>query len=428
MADCDSAQAGAGAGRGASGAVRFIRGIPGSLAFFGPAFIVSVAYIDPGNFSANIAGGSKYGYALLWVILWSNIAAIFLQTMSARLGIACGRSLPEMCAVIFPKKINILFWLTAELAAMATDLAEFLGGTLGFHLLFGIPMLWAALLTGLITYLICCLERYGQRAVELVIALLIAVICACYIAEIFFSSPDMGAALYHTAVPSLPDGGAVLIAAGMLGATVMPHVIYLHSSLVLSRNGDRSEAGLRRQLRFEKIDIAVAMNTAFLVNAAMLLVSAAVFCKNGICVTSIEQAKRSLEPLLGRMSGFAFGAALIASGLSSSAVGTLAGQSIMKGFIGLNIPVNLRRLVTMLPALVIIALGVSPMRALLLSQVALSFILPVPIIQLLAVADRRDLMGAFVNTRAERIFGAAAAAAVTALNAALIIISLLGMA
>jgi manganese transport protein len=397
------------------------------LGFLGPAFIVSVAYVDPGNFSANISGGSKYGYALLWVLMWSNIMAIFLQTMSAKVGIATGRSLPEMCARLFSRRTNIVFWIIAELAAMATDLAEFLGGTLGFYLLFGMPMLWAGLLTGLITFLICALEKYGQRTVEAVITALIAVICACYLTELFLSRPDPVAAGLHTLVPSLPDGGAVLIAVGMLGATVMPHVVYLHSALVQSRSSDRAPAALHRQYRLEKIDIVVAMNMAFFVNAAMVLVSAAVFGSSGTEITSIEQAGRSLEPLLGPLSGGAFGIALAASGLSSSAVGTLAGQSIMKGFINVNIPVNLRRLITMLPALIIIALGVSPMYALLISQVALSFILPVPIIQLLIVANRRDVMGDFTNTPLMRRTGTLIASAVTALNAALLVCIFLGL-
>lgn len=404
-----------------------VRAAAKRLSFLGPAFIVSVAYVDPGNFSTNISGGSKYGYTLLWVLLWSNIMAIFLQTMSAKVGIATGRSLPEMCSRLFSRRLNIVFWIVAELAAMATDLAEFLGGTLGFYLLFGMPMLWAGLLTGLITFLICALEKYGQRTVEAVITTLIAVICVCYVTELFLSRPDPVAAGLHTLIPMMPDGGAVLIAVGMLGATVMPHVIYLHSALVQSRGADRSHAALRRQYKLERIDIFVAMNIAFFVNASMVLVSAAVFGKTGTEITSIEQAGRSLEPLLGPLSGGAFGIALAASGLSSSAVGTLAGQSIMKGFINVNIPVNLRRLITMLPALIIIALGINPIFALLLSQVVLSFILPVPIIQLLNVARRRDVMGEFVNTSPMRRVGVLIAAAVSALNAALLVCTFLGL-
>lgn len=396
------------------------------LQFLGPAFVVSVAYIDPGNFATNISGGSKFNYTLLWVILWSNLIAIFLQTMSAKLGIATGRNLPELCGSIFPKAANIVFWIIAEIGAMATDLAEFLGGTLGLYLLFHIPMLAAGLLTGALTFLICYLEKYGQRLVELIIFSLVAVVSCAYLIEIFLARPDWTQVALHTAVPLLPNGDAVLIATGMLGATVMPHVIYLHSQLVQSRRGDGSEACKRRHLRMEKIDIIVAMNIAFFINAAMVIVSAAVFFRDGLIVSTIEQAQQSLRPLLGALSSGAFGVALLASGLSSSAVGTMAGQTIMKGFIHVSIPINLRRLITMLPALILIALQINPMRALLLSQVALSFILPVPVIQLLALASRRDLMGSLTNTRRIQIIGGLIAAVIIVLNAALLVFTFTG--
>lgn len=395
--------------------------------FLGPAFIVSVAYIDPGNFATNISGGSRFNYALLWVILWSNLIAIFLQTMSAKLGIATGHSLPELCARVFTRPANWTFWVIAEIAAMATDLAEFLGGTLGLYLLFNIPMFCAGLLTGLLTFIICYMEKYGQRLVELIIFLLVVVIGAAYLTEIFLARPDFVSAGLHTLVPALPGGEAVLIAVGMLGATVMPHVIYLHSQLVQCRCTDMSDDGKRRHLRFEKLDIAIAMNIAFLVNAAMVVVSAAVFFKNGLVVSTIEQAQRSLEPLLGPLSGGAFGIALIASGLSSSAVGTMAGQSIMKGFVSLSIPINLRRAITMLPALVIIVLGVNPMNALVLSQVALSFILPVPVIQLLLIAKRKDIMGVFANKPWVRVLGILITAVIIALNATLLAFTFAGI-
>ena len=262
--------------------------------FMGPAFVVSVAYIDPGNFATNISAGSKFDYALIWVILLSNMMAIFLQTMSAKLGIATGRTLPEMCSIVFAKPANIAFWLIAEAGAMATDLAEFLGGTLGLYLLFGIPMLPAGILTGVITFAICYMEKYGQKAVEIIIGALVAVISAAYVTEIFLSAPDWAQVGIHTLLPSLPDAEAVVIAAGMLGATVMPHVIYLHSQLVQHRAKDKSDAGKRRHLKMEKIDIAVAMNVAFFVNAAMVIVSAAVFFKNGITVETMEEAQRTL--------------------------------------------------------------------------------------------------------------------------------------
>lgn len=398
------------------------------LRYLGPAFVVSVAYIDPGNFATNISGGSKFGYSLLWVVLASNAMAIFLQTMSAKLGIATGHSLPEMCARVFPKSVNRVFWSVAELGAMATDLAEFLGGTLGLNLLFRMPMLYAGLLTGLLTYLICYMEKYGQKLVEMIITILVAVISTAYLFEIFLAKPDWAQAGIHALVPSLPNGEAVTIAVGMLGATVMPHVIYLHSQLVQCRCRDKTPEGKRHHLNMEKADIFLAMNIAFFVNAAMVVVSAAVFFKNGVAVETMQEAHKSLQPLLGSFSDGAFGIALLASGLSSSAVGTMAGQTIMKGFINVSIPVNLRRLVTMLPALVIIAAGVNPMNALVISQVALSFILPLPVLQMLAVAKRRDLMGEFANTPKVQLWGIAIAGVILSLNAVLLFLTFTGKA
>jgi manganese transport protein len=380
------------------------------LRYLGPAFVVSVAYIDPGNFATNISGGSKFGYSLIWVILWSNLMAIFLQTMSAKLGIATGKNLPELCAEAFSKRTNWVFWIIAEIGAMATDLAEFLGGTLGFNLLLHIPMLSAGLLTGVLTFFLCYLEKYGQKIVEIVITVLVAVISASYLLELVLAGPDWAQVGFHTAVPSLPSGGAVVIAVGMLGATVMPHVIYLHSQLVQYRCTGCSYESKRHHLKMEKIDIAVAMNIAFCVNAAMVVVSAAVFYKNGMAVETMQDAHRSLEPLLGALSSGAFGIALLASGLSSSAVGTMAGQTIMKGFVNISIPINLRRLITMLPALAIIAIGIDPMNALVLSQVALSFILPMPILQMLFIAGKRKYMGEFANRAWVQVLGTLIAA------------------
>lgn len=396
------------------------------MKFIGPAFIVSVAYIDPGNFATNISGGSKFNYALIWVIFISNLMAIFLQTMSAKLGIATGRNLPEMCSSVFKKRANVMFWIIAEAGAMATDLAEFLGGTLGLYLLFNIPMLLAGAITGILTFVICYLEKYGQKIIELIIGVLVAVISVSYLIEIFLSRPDWAQAAIHTIIPSLPESEAVVIAVGMLGATVMPHVIYLHSQLVQHRGEDRTEAGKKHHLKMEKIDIAAAMNIAFFVNAAMVIVAAAVFFKNGIIVDTMQQAHKTLEPLLGTLSSGAFGIALLASGLSSSAVGTMAGQTIMKGFIKISIPVNLRRLITMIPALVIIALGINPMDALVLSQVALSFVLPVPIIQMLVIARKKSLMGSLANKTWVQILGYIIAAIIISLNTALICITFTG--
>jgi len=397
------------------------------LKFLGPAFIVSVAYIDPGNFATNIRGGSVFNYSLIWVILWSNLMGLFLQSMSAKLGIATGHNLPEMCSKVFSRKTNWFFWIEAELAAMATDLAEFLGGTLGLHLLFGLPMIYAGLIIAALTYLIVCMEKYGQRVVEVIIGILVAVITIAYTLELVLAKPDWAQVGIHTLIPSLPNSQAVLIAVGMLGATVMPHVIYLHSQLVQARNkSDDTQEQKRKHLRMANIDITIAMNIAFLVNAAMVIVAASVFFRNGIVVDTIEQAQSSLEPLLGTLSSGAFGIALLASGLSSSAVGTMAGQTIMQGFIGLSLPIKFRRLITMAPALIIIALGVNPMYALIMSQVALSFALPFAIVPMLLITSRKDLMGSLVNKRSTKIAGWIITSVILALNAVLVYLTFTG--
>ena len=396
------------------------------LKFMGPAFIVSVAYIDPGNFATNISGGSRFNYSLIWVILWSNLMAIFLQSMSAKLGIATGQNLPQLCGRVFSRKTNWVFWVVAEFAAMATDLAEFLGGTLGLYLLFRIPMLYAGLITAGLTFVIVYLGKYGQRVVEIVISLLVAVICGAYTVELFLAKPDWASAGLHLLTPALPNGEAVFIAVGMLGATVMPHVIYLHSQLVQSRNGAVNMEEKKKHLRMERIDIAVAMNIAFIVNAAMLIVSASVFFRNGIVVDTIEQAHGSLSPLLGAMSAGAFGLALVASGLSSSAVGTMAGQTIMQGFLGLKISDNITRLVTMAPGMLIILSGVNPMQALVLSQVTLSFVLPMAIIPMLLLSGRKELMGPMVNKRITGMVGWLVTAVIVGMNAVLLYLTFAG--
>ena len=396
------------------------------LKFLGPAFIVSVAYIDPGNFATNISGGSKFNYNLVWVLLWSNLMAIFLQSMSAKLGIATGYNLPQMCGTVFSKRTNWCFWVVAELAAMATDLAEFLGGTLGFYLLFNISMAYAGLITAVLTFLIVYVGKYGQRVVEVIISILVAVICISYTIELFLANPDWNLAGLHVLLPSLPNGEAMFIAVGMLGATVMPHVIYLHSQLVQCRNKDLSFEDKKKHLKMERLDITIAMNIAFIVNAAILIVSASVFYRNDMVVESIEQAHKSLSPLLGSASSGAFGLALIASGLSSSTVGTMAGQTIMQGFVGLNINDNVTRLVTMFPGMLIIFLGLNPMNALVLSQVILSFILPVAIIPMLLITSRKDLMGSLVNKPITNIMGWIITSVITIANVVLLFMTFTG--
>ena len=394
--------------------------------FLGPAFIVSVAYVDPGNFATNISGGAIFNYNLVWVILWSNIMAIFLQIQSAKLGIATGKNLPQMCKEVFGVNTNRIFYFVAILAAMATTMAEFIGGVLGLYLLFGIPLKIAVLIIALITYGIIYLQKYGQRVVEIIISILIAVICGAYIIELFLSKPDWPQVALHTLLPSLPNGQAVLIAAGMLGATVMPHVIYLHSQLVQSRNHKMSLEEKKNHLRMEKIDVVIAMNIAFIVNAAMVIVSASVFFSRGMTVDSIEVAHRSLEPLLGSLSAGAFGIALLASGLSSSAVGAMAGETVMDGFVDYKIPLNLRRFITMLPGAVVILMGINPMKALVLSQVSLSFALPAAIIPMLIITSKRRYMGDFVNKSATNIIGVIIAAIIIALNVLLLYLTFTG--
>lgn len=375
----------------------------GLFKYLGPAFIVSVAYMDPGNFGTNISGGSQFGYNLLWVILWSNIMAIFVQILSAKVGIATGIGLPVHCGHVFSKTTNWFLWLVATFAAMATDLAEFLGGVLGFYLLFNMPLLWAALLTGGITYFICHMQKYGQIIVERIITSMVAIISIAYVWEMFMSRPAWGQIAYHLAVPILSQN-SVLIAVGMLGATVMPHVIYLHSHLVQSRR-TKDETDCIHHLRMAKFDVFFAMNMAFIVNAAMVIVSAAVFNGNGFTVDSIEGAYMTLQPLMGTMAAGAFGLALLASGLSSSAVGTMAGEVILNGFVGFDIPISIRRLITMLPGMAILMAGINPMSALITSQVVLSFALPAAIIPLMLISNKKHIMGCFKNSLLTNIAG-----------------------
>lgn len=394
--------------------------------YLGPAFMVSVAYTDPGNFATNISGGSEFNYTLLWIILASNLMAIFLQILSAKLGIASGRNLTQMCKEAFSKKLNWFFYITASLTAMATTMAEFIGGVLGLYLLFGIPLSYSALLTAIITFFILYLQKYGQRLVEIVITVFIAVICAAYIIELFLAKPDWPQVALHTLLPSLPNGRAVLLAAGMLGATVMPHVIYLHSQLVQSRNDGLSVQEKKKHLRMEKIDIVIAMNLAFLVNAAMVIVSASVFFSRGIEVNSIEAAHQSLEPLLGRLSSGAFGIALLASGFSSSAVGAIAGETVMDGFVEFTLPVRVRRIITLLPGVIVILAGVNPMKALVLSQVALSFALPTAIIPLLLITNSKKHIGDFANKKWVTILGVVIVTLIILLNTFLLCFTFAG--
>jgi manganese transport protein len=387
------------------------------LPFLGPAFVACVAYIDPGNFATNIAGGSKFGYTLCWVILASNLMAMLIQTLSAKLGFATGRNLPEVCRDRFSRRTSFGLWVQAELIAMATDLAEFLGAALGLHLLFGMGLFPAALITGVVTFLILGLQRFGLRAFEAVIAGFVAVIGACYLAELYFAHPPLGTVALHSVKPQFAGGESVLLAVGILGATVMPHVIYLHSALTQNRVVPSNDVEAKRLYRYTKIDVVIAMSIAGLINMAMLVVAASVFYGSGLFhVASLETAHKTLEPILGGASSTLFALALLASGLSSSTVGTLSGQVVMQGFVQRQIPIFVRRLVTMLPALIVAAIGLDPTRTLVLSQVVLSFGIPFALIPLVWFTSRRDLMGTLVNRRATTAVAAAVAALISGLN------------
>ena len=391
------------------------------LPFLGPAFIASVAYVDPGNFATNISAGAQFGYLLLWVIVASNLMAMLIQGLSAKLGIASGKNLAEQCREHFSPRTTIGMWVVMELVAMATDLAEFLGAAVGFNLLFGIPLWLAGILTGITTFLILGLERRGFRPLEAVITALVGVVAVCYVIETILDQPQWSQVIYHAVVPQFAGPESVLLAAGILGATVMPHAIYLHSGLTQNRIVVREPAQMRRLFRFEIIDVLAAMGVAGLVNAAMLIMAAATFYRQGFTsVGSIEDAYLTLQPLLGRAAGTVFAISLLASGLSSSTVGTMAGQMIMQGFLHRHIPPWVRRLVTMAPALIVIFLGWDPTRVLVISQVLLSFGLPFAVIPLIIFTRRRDIMGVLVNNRVTTVVMYVIAALIISLNLYLI--------
>ena len=387
------------------------------LPFLGPAFIACVAYIDPGNFATNIAGGSRFGYRLVWVIVAANLLAMLIQTLSAKLGIATGRNLPEVCRDEFPRRASILLWVQAEGIAMATDLAEFLGAAIGFHLLFGWGLFPSAVLSGFCAFAILGLQRYGFRPFEAVIAVLVGVIGACYVAELTFASPAWDQVLKHAVTPQFGSSEAVLLSVGILGATVMPHVIYLHSALTQDRLVPETNEDAQTLLRYTRIDVIVAMSIAGLINVAMLVMAASTFFDKGLLhVDSLEGAHKTLEPILGGASSALFALALIASGLSSSAVGTLAGQVVMQGFIRRRIPIAVRRVVTMAPAFIVIAIGVDPSRTLVLSQVVLSFGIPFALIPLVVFTAKREIMGPLVNRRITTVAASLVAAVIVGLN------------
>ena len=391
-----------------------------ALLFAGPAVVASIAYMDPGNFATNVQAGAAYGYSLLWVVVIANGVAMLFQALSAKLGLVTGRNLAEHCRDQFSTPVVLAMWAVSELAAMATDLAEFIGGAIGFSLLFHVPLMAGMVVVAALTYAILMLDRGGFRPMELAIGALVAVIGLCYLAEMFIAPVDWRAAAWGTATPHLGDAQALTLAVGIIGATVMPHAIYLHSALAQARPRPRDDRERAMLLRFSNREVLVALAGAGLVNMAMVAMSAAAFHAGHRDVAEIETAYHTLTPLLGAGAATLFLVSLLASGVSSSVVGTLAGQSIMQGFTHLSIPIWLRRLVTVVPAFVVVAIGVNPTRALVLSQVVLSFALPAPVIALLMFTRRRDIMGAFANGRWLQAAAIAATVVIVALNALLL--------
>jgi manganese transport protein len=397
------------------------RGLRGFLPFAGPAVIASIAYMDPGNFATNIQGGAQFGYLLLWVVLLANLVAMLFQALSAKLGIVTGQSLAQLCRTHFPRPLVFAMWIASEIAAMATDLAESLGAAIGLSLLFGWPLLSGLLVTFALTYGLLLLQGRGFRPLEMVIAAFIGMIAVSYLIELFVAPPDWRAFAYHTLVPQLAGNDSVMLAVGIIGATVMPHAIFLHSSLTNGRMPARSDKERRRIISYSNREVLFAFGIAGLVNMAMLAMAASVFHEGHAEVASIETAFHTLVPLLGAGAAAVFMASLLASGLSSSVVGTMAGQTIMQDFVGVRIPLLVRRLATMLPAVVVVGLGVNSTQALVLSQVVLSLVLPVPMIALLKLSGRPDVMGVFASSRLTRVAAVAAAAAVLSLNLLLLL-------
>jgi manganese transport protein len=374
-------------------------GFRGWLVFAGPAIIASIAYMDPGNFATNIQAGAKYGYGLLWVVLLANVIAMLFQGLSAKLGIVTGRNLAEMCREHYPRPVVWAMWGVSEIAAMATDLAEFLGGAIGLSLLFQMPLLAGMGLTAIITYGVLMFERVGFRPMELIIGSMVSIIALCYVAELFVTPVDWASAAVHTILPQIPDSGALLLSVGIIGATLMPHAVYLQSGLTQARIPVDNDAERRKVLRLSNGEVIIALATAGFVNMAMVAMASGAFHAGHPDVAEIETAYNTLTPLLGIGAAAVFLLSLIASGISSSTVGTMAGQMIMQGFVSFRIPILIRRLVTMLPAFAVVALGANATGSLVISQVVLSIALPLPMISLLIFTSRRDIMGQFVNSR-----------------------------
>ena len=393
------------------------RGLSRIWPFLGPAFIAAVAYIDPGNFATNIAGGAKFGYLLLWVILAANLIAMVVQTQSAKLGIASGKNLAEACRERFSRRTSFGLWIQAELVAMACDIAEVVGAALGINLLFGIPLFPAGVIAGVGAFAILTLQQKGFRRLEAVITAMVGVVVAAFTIELFHSHPDGGAVARHLLVPGFAGTESILLATGIIGATVMPHVIYLHSALTQRRIVGRDLSERRRILRFEKIDVVIAMSLAGVVNLSMMIVAAGLFHDSGLAgIDTIDGAYEGLKSLVSTNAATIFGIALLASGFASSSVGTMAGQVVMQGFIGRRIPIFVRRAVTLAPALLVLAIGLNPTDALVASQVVLSFGIPFALVPLLMLTRSPEVMGGLANPRWLTVLAGSLAAMIIALN------------
>ena len=393
------------------------RGLRGLWPFLGPAFIAAVAYVDPGNFATNVAGGARFGYLLLWVVLAANLIAMLVQAQSAKLGIATGRNLAELCRERFPRRVSIGLWLQAELVAMATDIAEVVGAALGLNLLFGIPLFPAGLIAGAGAFAILALQQQGFRRLEAGITVLVGVVVASFLFELIDAKPQASEIGRHLFVPGFAGTESILLATGIIGATVMPHVVYLHSALTQRRIVGRDDDEKKRILGFEKVDVVIALSLAGVVNLAMMTVAAALFHGSGLTgVDSIEGAFEALQRLVSNRAATVFGVALLASGFASSSVGTMAGQVVMQGFIRRRIPLFVRRAITLAPALLVLAIGINPTDALVGSQVVLSFGIPFALVPLVIIASKKEIMGSLVNPRWLTVVVGVLASLIIALN------------
>ncbi len=396
-------------------------GLRGLLPFIGPAVVASIAYMDPGNFATNIQAGARHGYMLLWVVVLANAVAMLFQALSARLGIVTGQSLAGLCRTHFPRPVVVAMWIASEVAAMATDLAESIGAAIGISVLFNLPLLTGLLITFVITWGLLSFQSRGFRPIELIITGFVGIIGFAYLVELFIAPPDWGQVLFHSVVPQLAGSDSVMLAVGIVGATVMPHAIYLHSALMTNRVRAATTEQRRRLVRFSNVEVMIALSLAGLVNMAMVAMAATMFHQGHADVGEIETAYHTLLPLMGAVAAGAFMASLLASGLSSSVVGTMAGQVIMQDFVGFKIPMWVRRAVTMVPAVIVVAAGVQATDALVMSQVVLSLVLPVPMIALLLLVRRPEVMGALRIGRKVQVVAGVATVGVLALNGILLL-------